>query len=102
MIFRETKLPSVFEILIEPITDERGFFARCWCRKEFERNGLNPNLVQCSVSFNRREGTLRGIHYQARPHMECKLVRCTRGAIYDVVVDLRPKSPTFKQWVAVV
>src|ERR1700685_798171 len=102
MIFRETKLPGVFEIRIERIEDERGFFARSWCRKEFEVHGLNPSLVQCNISVSKRKGTLRGVHYQAAPHWEAKLVRCTRGAIYDVAVDLRPESPTFKQWVAIV
>jgi dTDP-4-dehydrorhamnose 3,5-epimerase len=91
----------MFEIRLERKSDERGFFARSWCRNEFERLGLNPGLAQCNVSFNTRKGTLRGIHYQAAPHEEAKLVRCTQGAIYDVIVDLRPGSPTFKQWVGV-
>lgn len=102
MIFRETKLPGVFEIHLEPRFDERGFFARCWCQLEFESNRLNPKLVQCSISYNAQRGTLRGLHYQAEPYPETKLVRCTRGAIYDVVIDLRPHSPTFKDWIAVV
>jgi dTDP-4-dehydrorhamnose 3,5-epimerase len=102
MIFRETKLPGVFEIHVEPKTDERGFFARCWCENEFESNKLNPKLVQCSISFNWRKGTLRGVHFSAPPYAEAKVVRCTRQAIYDVVVDLRPDSPTFKEWIAVV
>jgi dTDP-4-dehydrorhamnose 3,5-epimerase len=102
MIFRETKLQGVFEIHVEPKPDERGLFARCWCQKEFESHNLNPKLVQCNVSFNARRGTLRGIHYSAAPYAEAKLVRCTRGAVYDVVVDLRPESPTFKDWIAVV
>ena len=101
MIFHETRLRGVFEIAIEPHRDERGFFARTWCRREFEQSGLNPELVQCSISFNHRKGTLRGLHYQADPYPECKLVRCTRGSIYDVAVDLRPASPTFRQWVGV-
>lgn len=100
MIFHETRIPGVFEINLEPKLDERGFFARSWCRVEFESHGLNPKLVQCNVSFNRRKGTLRGLHYQAAPHAEAKLVRCTKGAIYDVVVDLRPQSRTFKNWVS--
>jgi len=99
MTFLETKLARVVELQLEPKTDERGFFARSWCQREFEEHGLNPKIVQCSVSFNERRGTLRGIHYQADPHPEAKVVRCTRGAIYDVVVDLRPNSPTFKQWI---
>ena len=101
MIFKETKLKGAFIIEPERIEDERGFFARTFCRKEFEVNGLNPNLVQCSLSFNKKKGTLRGMHYQTAPHEETKLVRCTRGAIYDVMLDLRPNSPTFKQWVSV-
>jgi dTDP-4-dehydrorhamnose 3,5-epimerase len=100
MIFQETRIPGVFEINLEPKLDERGFFARSWCQAEFESHGLNPKLVQCSVSFNRRKGTLRGLHYQAAPHAETKLVRCTKGAIYDVVVDLRSQSRTFKNWVS--
>jgi len=102
MILRETKLPGVFEVQLDPIPDERGFFARTWCQKEFAAHGLSPRLVQCNVSFNTRRGTLRGIHYQAAPHAEAKLVRCTKGAIYDVVVDLRPESPTLRGFMAVV
>lgn len=101
MTFHETKLAVVFEIHLEPKTDDRGFFARSWCQEEFQSHGLNPKLAQCSVSFNTRKGTLRGIHYQAAPYPETKVVRCTQGAIYDVVVDLRPQSPTFKDWVGV-
>ena len=102
MFFLETKLPGVYEIRIEPHTDNRGFFARSWCVHEFEAHGLNPRLVQCNVSFNNKRGTLRGMHFQAAHHMEAKLVRCTRGAIYDVALDLRPESPAYKSWVAVV
>jgi dTDP-4-dehydrorhamnose 3,5-epimerase len=102
MIFTELKLRGVFEIRLELTSDERGFFARTWCQREFEAHGLDPRLVQCSLSFNRRKGTLRGIHYQIAPYEETKLVRCTRGAMYDVVVDLRPQSPTFKDWIGVV
>lgn len=101
MKFTETKLKGAYIIEPELITDERGFFARSWCQKEFTERGLNPNLVQCNISFNLKKGTLRGMHYQAKPHEEAKLVRCTRGAIYDVIIDIRPDSPTFKQWVAV-
>jgi dTDP-4-dehydrorhamnose 3,5-epimerase len=100
MVFRKTKLAGVFEICVERKGDERGFFARSWCQQEFESNGLNSKLVQCSLSFNEHKGTLRGIHYQAPPYPETKLVRCTKGAIFDVVVDLRPQSPTYKQWIA--
>jgi dTDP-4-dehydrorhamnose 3,5-epimerase len=102
MIYRETNIPAVFEIGLEPASDQRGFFARTWCRKEFEAHGLNPMLVQCSVSFNTRKGTLRGMHYQASPSAEAKLVRCTKGAIYDVVVDLRPSSRTYRKWTGAV
>jgi dTDP-4-dehydrorhamnose 3,5-epimerase len=102
MIFHETKLPGVFEVHIERKPDERGFFARTWCQQEFEAHGLNGRLVQCSISFNKRKGTLRGMHYQVAPHAETKLVGCSRGAIYDVVLDLRPQSSTFKGWIGVV
>jgi dTDP-4-dehydrorhamnose 3,5-epimerase len=101
MTFHETALSGVFEIRIQAIPDERGFFARTWCRKEFGEHGLGSALVQCNISFNTRKGTLRGMHYQAAPFAEAKLVRCTQGAICDVVLDLRPQSPTFKEWIAV-
>jgi dTDP-4-dehydrorhamnose 3,5-epimerase len=101
MIFHNTKISGVFEIHLERKSDDRGFFARTWCRKEFEDHGLDPNLVQCSISFNRHKRTLRGMHYQAVPFVETKLVRCTQGAIYDVVLDLRPHSRTFRDWIAV-
>jgi len=102
MTFCQTRIPGVFEIDIEPKADTRGFFARCWCQKEFADNGLNPRLVQCSLSYNTQKGTLRGIHYQMQPYPETKVVRCTQGAIYDVVVDLRRNSPTFHEWIAAV
>ncbi len=101
MKFQATKIAEVFEIHVEPRRDERGFFARTWCRKEFEEHGLESTLVQCDISFNARKGTLRGMHYQAAPFAESKLVRCTKGSIYDVVLDLRPQSSTFKEWIAV-
>ncbi len=101
MIFVETKLKGAYIIELEPIADERGLFARSWCQQEFEAHGLNPNLVQCNISFNKKKGTLRGMHYQVAPHEEAKLVRCTKGAIYDVIIDLRSGSLTFKQWIAV-
>jgi dTDP-4-dehydrorhamnose 3,5-epimerase len=101
MYFHETRLPGAYLIEIERLEDERGFFARTWCQREFEAHGLNPCLVQCNVSYNKRAGTLRGMHYQAAPLAEAKLVRCTRGAIYDVIVDLRRDSPAFKQHLAV-
>jgi len=99
--FTETQLKGAYIIEPELIRDERGFFARSWCQKEFTERGLNTNLVQCNISFNLKKGTLRGMHYQAKPYEEAKLVRCTMGAIYDVIIDIRPESPTFKQWVAV-
>ena len=101
MIFRETTLPGVWVIEPEPQADERGFFARTWCAEEFEARGLTAGLAQCSVSWNRARGTVRGLHYQAPPHEEAKLVRCTRGAIHDVALDLRPASPTRHRWIAV-
>jgi len=101
MKFVETKLKGAFVITPDLIEDERGFFARTFCRREFEDHGLNPDLVQCNLSFNKKKGTLRGMHYQASPHAEVKLVRCTAGAVYDVIIDLRSASPTFKQWLSV-
>ncbi len=101
MLFTETKLKGAFIIDIAPRQDERGFFARSWCADEFEKHGLNPRLAQCNISFNKKRGTLRGMHYQAEPFPEAKLVRCTLGAMYDVMIDLRQNSPTFKQWLAV-
>ena len=95
MIFKETDLKGAFVLELERLTDDRGFFARSWCRKEFIEHGLNPQLVQCNVSFNKRSNTLRGMHYQVAPYEEAKLVRCTRGSIYDVIIDLRPESGTF-------
>lgn len=101
MLFTETKLKGAYVIDLEPRADERGFFARSWCAEEFEKLDLNPRLVQCNISFNKKCGTLRGMHYQAAPFPEAKLVRCTMGAIYDVIIDLRRDSPTFKQWLAI-
>ncbi len=101
MIFSETKLKGVYIIDLEKVEDERGFFARTFCQEEFKAHGLNPRFVQSNVSLNRKKGTLRGMHYQAPPYQEAKLVRCTRGGLYDVAVDLRVDSPTFKQWVGV-
>lgn len=100
MIFRPTKLEGVFVIEMEPIQDDRGFFGRTWCQHEFFARGLNTDINQVSISYNKRRGTVRGLHYQIAPHAETKLVRVTRGAIYDVAVDLRPDSSTFKQWIA--
>ena len=101
MRFIETRLKGAFVIEPERLADERGFFARMWCQREFIAHGLNPDLVQCNISFNTNKGTLRGMHHQAAPHEEAKLVRCTMGAIYDVIIDLRPDSPTYKAWLAV-
>jgi dTDP-4-dehydrorhamnose 3,5-epimerase len=101
MIFQETKIPGVFELHLERKMDERGFFARSWCKDEFETAGLNAHLAQCSISYNVQKGTLRGMHYQSAPYAESKLVRCTRGAIYDVALDLRADSPTFREWIGV-
>lgn len=101
MIFKATALAGAFLIEIERIVDNRGFFGRTFCRKEFQANGLNPDLVQASISFNRKKGSLRGMHYQIRPHAETKVVRCTRGSVYDVIVDLRRDSATYRRWIAV-
>ncbi len=101
MKFIESELKGAFIVEPELLEDERGFFARTWCRKEFEQHGLNPNLVQCNISFNRQKGTLRGMHYQASPFEETKIVRCTMGAIYDVIIDLRPDSKKFMCWIAI-
>jgi len=99
--FSEQPVAGVFAVEPEPVEDERGHFARAFCAEEFAARGLDPRVAQCSVSFNRRRGTLRGLHYQSAPHEEAKLVRCIRGAIFDVAVDLRPESPTFRRWVGV-
>jgi dTDP-4-dehydrorhamnose 3,5-epimerase len=99
MKFVTTKLAGAFVIQLEPHRDERGFFARSWCEDEFAAQGLTTRMVQSNVSLNVRKGTLRGLHFQRHPHEEVKLVRCTRGKIFDVMVDLRPESPTYKQWV---
>ncbi|HWO41827.1 MAG TPA: dTDP-4-dehydrorhamnose 3,5-epimerase [Candidatus Eisenbacteria bacterium] len=101
MIFTETKLPGAYTIDPEKHADDRGFFARTWCKREFEARGLNDRLVQCNVSFSRRRGTIRGMHYQVAPYAEVKILRCTRGAIYDVIIDLRPDSRTYRRWIGV-
>jgi|SRR6516225_328753 len=102
MIFTRTKLPGVFIVEPEKLEDERGFFARSWCRREFEAYGLNPCLVQCDISFSQKKGTLRGMHYQVAPFSEVKLVRCTMGSIFDAIIDLRPESPRFKEHMGVI
>lgn len=101
MKFFETKLKGSFIIEIEKLEDERGFFARIWDQKKFAEMGLNPKLSQLSVSFNKKRGTLRGIHYQITPYQETKLVRCNRGKIFDVIIDLRENSKTYRQWLGI-
>ena len=101
MIFTETQLKGVFIIDLEPLPDRRGFFARSFCEKEFEAHGLKQNFVQCNLSFSTKKGTLRGMHYQMAPSVETKLARCIRGAIYDVIIDLRPESPTYLSHIGV-
>jgi dTDP-4-dehydrorhamnose 3,5-epimerase len=98
VIFEPTPIGGAFVIDPEPVEDERGFFARTFCRDEFSSHGLDPCVAQCGVSVSERRGTLRGMHLQAEPHAEAKLVRCTRGAIYDVILDLRHDSPTYASW----
>ncbi len=100
MIFTETILNGSYLIDMEPVEDERGFFSRSFCRKEFSSHGLKTNIAQCNVSFNKKKSTLRGMHFQIPPKAEAKLVRCTRGAIYDVIIDLRPQSVTYCKWAA--
>ena len=95
MIFTETRLRGAFIIDLEPREDERGSFARTFCQREFEDRGMKPTIVQASIATNRRKGTLRGMHFQYPPAAETKIVRCTRGAILDIIVDLRPESPTY-------
>jgi len=98
MIFQEFGFEGVFKIGLEKIEDNRGFFARSWDKKEFEENGLNPQLVQCNISFNQIKGTIRGLHFQKKPHEEAKFVRCVKGKAYEVFVDLRKNSKTFLKW----
>lgn len=100
MIFTETPLKGAYSIVLERLEDERGFFARTWCQREFEKHGLVTTVAQCSISFNQKMRTLRGMHYQIAPHAERKLVRCTAGTIFDVIIDLRPGSMTFRHWYA--
>lgn len=100
MIFTPTGIDGALLIGLEKRHDERGFFARTWCNREAATVGIDQQFVQCSTSFNLRRGTLRGLHYQSKPHEERKLVRCTAGAIFDVLVDIRPESPTYLRWAA--
>jgi dTDP-4-dehydrorhamnose 3,5-epimerase len=102
VIFAETELPDAYIVELERREDERGFFARSWCEEEFRQHNLNPITVQCNISFNKQKGTLRGMHYQVAPAAEAKLVRCTQGSIYDVIIDLRPESATFRRYLSVV
>ncbi len=101
MLFEETKLSGAFIIDLDRKSDARGYFARGFCAKEFEEHGLKPTIAQCNLSYNHKQGTLRGMHYQVPPATETKLVRCTRGAIYDVIIDLRPDSSTYLQHIGV-
>lgn len=101
MRFRELDLPGAFEVELEKHGDDRGFFARAWCRKELSEHGLSTNVVQANLSLSRRKGTLRGMHFQLPPAAESKFIRCVRGGILDVILDLRPESPTYGDWTAV-
>ncbi len=101
MRFLPTSLAGAFIVEVEPLEDERGFFARTWCATEFQNHGLDSALSQCSISFNKARGTVRGLHWQKAPNEEAKLVRCTQGAIFDVAVDVRSDSPTYKHWVGI-
>src|SRR4051812_31458587 len=98
MEFTETPLKGAYVVGLRKITDERGYFGRAWCCEQFTRQGLAPAMMQMNVGFNRLRGTVRGMHYQLPPHAEAKFIRCTRGAIFDVIVDLRENSPTFGRW----
>lgn len=102
MVFTELRLKGSFIIETERIEDERGFFARAWCKREFQSSGLVSSVVQANISFNKKAGTLRGMHYQAAPCSETKIVRCVSGAVYDVVIDLRPESATYLEWVGAI
>jgi dTDP-4-dehydrorhamnose 3,5-epimerase len=101
VIFTETELKGAFILDVKKLEDERGFFGRSFCQKEFEEHGMTPHVVQANVSYNKVKGTLRGMHYQVSPYEETKLVRCVRGAIYDVIIDLRKNSPTYTKWIGV-
>lgn len=98
MVFEETRLAGAFIITLNPAHDERGFFARSFCKQTLEKRGLHSDFVQCNISYNHKKGTVRGLHYQVPPHEEVKIVSCRRGSLYDVIVDVRPYSPTFGQW----
>ncbi len=98
MIFTELELKGAYLVEVKKIEDDRGFFGRAWCANEFTEHGLNRNFVQMNTSFTKKKGTIRGMHFQADPYQEVKFIRCTRGRIWDVIIDLRPDSPTFKKW----
>ncbi|AFS80013.1 dTDP-4-dehydrorhamnose 3,5-epimerase [Candidatus Nitrosopumilus koreensis AR1] len=98
MKFHELKIKGVFIVEIEKIEDERGFFARTWDKNEFLKNNLNPEIVQCNISFNSKKGTIRGMHYQESPYEEAKIVKCVKGKVFEVFIDLRKNSETFKKW----
>jgi dTDP-4-dehydrorhamnose 3,5-epimerase len=101
MRFTPTELAGAYVIDIEPRADDRGFFARTWCQNEFAQHGLVATIAQANMSYNHKRGTLRGMHFQRAPHAEVKIIRCTRGALYDVIIDLRPESPSYKRWIGV-
>jgi len=101
MFFHKIKLSGAFIVDIDPIVDERGFFARGWCENEFKKHGLDTRILQCNLSQNKKKGTLRGLHYQASPYQEAKLIRCIKGSIFDVIIDLRSNSDTFLKWFGV-
>lgn len=101
MIFIETDIKGAFVVDIQKLEDERGFFARVWCEREFKKHGLGTRMVQANTSVNKKRGTLRGLHYQVAPYEEAKLVRCIRGVIFDVIIDLRPDSGTYREWLGV-
>ncbi|MDQ0872133.1 dTDP-4-dehydrorhamnose 3,5-epimerase [Paenibacillus sp. V4I3] len=101
MILKQTDLKDAYIIELEPITDERGFFARAWCKSDFKKYGIDIDIKQCNVSYNKKKGTLRGMHYQVAPYEEAKFVRVIHGAIYDVIIDLRVDSPTYLEWTSV-
>jgi dTDP-4-dehydrorhamnose 3,5-epimerase len=101
MLFKKTDLKDSYIVELELLEDERGFFARSFCQREFEKHGLSPHIVQCNISGNKKKGTLRGMHYQTAPHQEAKLVSCIQGSLYDVIIDLRPDSPTYCKWMEV-
>ncbi|MCV0400961.1 MAG: dTDP-4-dehydrorhamnose 3,5-epimerase [Nitrosopumilus sp.] len=101
MKFKELSLKGVYLIELEKIEDERGFFSRSWDKKIFENKGLNSNLSQCNISFNKNKGTVRGMHFQKKPYEEAKIIRCTKGRVFEVMIDIRINSPTFHKWISV-